>query len=317
MTVGPLPRPAGRPGAGRALTGERARRRLGLLAVIAAALVFSTAGLFTRLIGADTWTVLFWRGLLGGVSIGAFVAWRHRAGTPAAFAAVGRPGCVAALCMTAGVVSFIAALRLTAVAHVAIIYATAPLLTALVARLWSGERASPATLAASLAAVAGVAVMVGGGPGTGDARGDLLALAMTLAMAVMMVVLRGHREVPMVPAACLSAWLTALVSWPMAAPLRVSGEDFLYLALFGAVQMGLGYVLLTVGSQLVPPVENALVGALDAPLAPLWVWLAFGEAPTAAALAGGAVVLAAVVGHALAGSLGPSRSGGEDRTSGA
>jgi drug/metabolite transporter (DMT)-like permease len=312
MTVGPLPRPAGR-----APTDERARHRAGLVIVVAAAVVFSTAGLFTRLIAADTWTVLFWRGLLGGASIGAFVAWRHRAGTPAAFAAIGRPGCVVAACMTVGVVSFIAALRLTAVAHVAIIYATAPLLTALVARLWTGERASPATLAASLVAAAGVAVMVGGGPGAGDARGDLLALAMTLAMAVMMVVLRRHREVPMVPAACLSAWLTALVSWPMAAPLRVSGDDPLYLALFGAVQMGLGYVLLTVGSQRVAPVENALVGALDAPLAPLWVWVAFGEAPTAAALAGGAVVLAAVVGHALAGSLGPSRGGGEARASGA
>jgi hypothetical protein len=104
MTVGPLPRPAGRLGAGRALAGERARRRLGLLAVVAAAVVFSTAGLFTRLIAADTWTVLFWRGLLGGASIGAFVAWRHRARAPAAFAAIGRPGCVVAVCMAVGVV---------------------------------------------------------------------------------------------------------------------------------------------------------------------------------------------------------------------
>jgi drug/metabolite transporter (DMT)-like permease len=39
--------------------------------------------------------------------------------------------------------------------------------------------------------------------------------------------------------------------------------------------------------------------ALDVPLSPTWVWLVVGERPAALALAGGALVLAAVVGHIL------------------
>jgi drug/metabolite transporter (DMT)-like permease len=295
--------------AGRAPMDDRAQRRLGLLMVIGAAVVFSTSGLFTRLIGADAWTTIFWRGAFSGLSVAAYLVRRHRAaGAVAALAAIGRPGCLVAACLTLGMVSFIAALRVTTVANVAIIYATAPLLTAVVAWLWSGERAPAGTLAASLVAVAGVVVMVGGAPGPGDLRGDLMAVVMTLALAVAMVVLRRHREVPMVPATCLSAGLTALVAWPAASPLSVTAADLAWLALFGAGQMSLGFVLLTAGSQLVRPVENALVGALDAPLAPLWVWIAFGEAPAPATLVGGAVVLAAVIGHVLVENRGMLRS---------
>ena len=41
---------------------------------------------------------------------------------------------------------------------------------------------------------------------------------------------------------------------------------------------------------------GALIGTLQTPLGTLWVWLAFSEVPTAATLAGGALVMAAVVG---------------------
>jgi len=45
--------------------------------------------------------------------------------------------------------------------------------------------------------------------------------------------------------------------------------------------------------------ESALIGALDAPLAPLWVWLAFGETVSTATLLGGAIILLAVGGDIL------------------
>ncbi len=103
----------------------------------------------------------------------------------------------------------------------------------------------------------------------------------------------------MIPAACLAMLLSAAVAWPLSAPTAVASRDLLYLVLFGG-QMGLGLLLLTTGSRLIPATENALIGTLDTPLSPLWVWLAVGEAPTAAAMVGGTIVLGAVVGHIVA-----------------
>jgi drug/metabolite transporter (DMT)-like permease len=69
------------------------------------------------------------------------------------------------------------------------------------------------------------------------------------------------------------------------------------LFLFGTVQFGLGLVLLTLGSRLIPATENALITTLETPLAVAWVWICFGEAPSGTSLAGGAIVMAAVAAH--------------------
>jgi drug/metabolite transporter (DMT)-like permease len=69
------------------------------------------------------------------------------------------------------------------------------------------------------------------------------------------------------------------------------------LALFGASQSALGLTLFSFGSRMVPAAEATLLTALDVPLAPLWVWLAFSEVPSFYTLLGGAIVLAAVFGH--------------------
>ena len=71
------------------------------------------------------------------------------------------------------------------------------------------------------------------------------------------------------------------------------------LMLFGVTQLGLGLLLLTLGMRRVPATRAALIGLLDTPLAPIWVWLAFNEVPPWPTLAGGAIVMAAVVWNML------------------
>ena len=65
----------------------------------------------------------------------------------------------------------------------------------------------------------------------------------------------------------------------------------------GLIANTLGFGLFVIGSRLIPVVETALIGALETPLSPLWVWLAFGETPGGLTLLGGALVTIAVLGH--------------------
>jgi drug/metabolite transporter (DMT)-like permease len=274
--------------------------RLGVALVTLSAVIWSTAGFFTRLISVDTWTLLFWRSIFGALFLAAVLVWQERWGTLRAIRSLGWPGWSVAIFATVAMLSYLFALRLTAVADVMIIYATVPFVVAALAWLGMRERASRPTLVASAVASAGVVVMLWGAPLAGNVWGDVLAFVMTVAYAAMLVVLRKHRAVTMISAAWLSALLGASVTLPLAAPTVVGARDLLYLALFGTSQMGLGFLLLTIGSRLIPATENALIGTLDTPLSPLWVWLAFGEVPTTAALVGGTIVLAAVVGHIVA-----------------
>jgi|FEC22Drversion2_1045045.scaffolds.fasta_scaffold00384_8 drug/metabolite transporter (DMT)-like permease len=279
------------------------RRWQGTVVVLASAFAFSTAGLFTRLVETDVWTMLFWRGLFGGLLIAGYVVWRDGAGAMAALRRIGRPGLIAAGCSTAATICFINALRQTAVADVLVINATAPFVTAIMAWVWTGVVERRRTLLASAVALLGVVAMVvptlGSGPGSGRLLGNALALAMTVLISGMMVVMRHHRAVCMLPAAALSAFLCALVVWPWADPLSVTASDFGWLVLFGTTQFGLGQLLLTIGLRSISATRSALIGALETPLAPALVWIVLGEVPAVMTCVGGAIVLAAVVGDVL------------------
>jgi drug/metabolite transporter (DMT)-like permease len=273
------------------------RRGLGLALCAGAAAAYSTAGYFTRLIPLDVWTILFWRGLFAGGFVAACFVWQEGRGAAGGIRAIGWPGLLATACSALATVLFINAFRLTSVADVVIIFATAPFLTAAIARVWFGTRENGATLAASAAALAGVAVMMGGASMQGHLAGDLLAVGMTVLMATMMVIIRQFRQTPMLPAASASAFLCALLALPLAAPLSVTWDEMGQLLLFGVTQFGLGLLLLTLGTRLISATESALVNTLEVPLAALWVWLAFSEVPSWSTLAGGAMVIAAVLGH--------------------
>jgi drug/metabolite transporter (DMT)-like permease len=267
----------------------------GSVLVALSAVAFSTAGLFTRLIDADVWTMLFWRGLFGGSFILAYIVLTEGKGTRSAFTAIGRPGLAAAACSTAATICFILALRQTTVAAVTIIYATAPFIAAGIGWAWMRQRPGLRTLVASLVALAGVLVMAGNGASAGKATGNILALAMTCLMALMMVIVYRQRRVSMLPGACLSALACSVAVLPLARPGMVTLTDFGWLAVFGSSQFGLGLLLLMLGNRHLPGARASLLANLELPLAPLWVWLVFGESPSLSACIGGGIVAGAVM----------------------
>src|SRR5262249_40002912 len=152
---------------------------------------------------------------------------------------------------------YLNAFRCTSVADVAVIFAAAPFITAALGWLWLGIPQAWATLVASLVALSGVSISVGGDFTDGGFSGDLLAFGMTICMAVMMLILRQRHETPMLPATCLSALLCAIAVWPLSTPLAVDAGDAFKLFLFGTAQFGLGLALLTLGGRWVSATENA------------------------------------------------------------
>lgn len=262
----------------------------------ASAVAWSTTGLFTRAIALDAATMLVWRGVFGALGLSLALVWLDGAAALRGFRQLRRAGWLYAAVSAAGMLCFISALRLTSVAHVAIIYAAAPFLAAGLGWLILREAPSRAALLASALALLGAVIMVGFGR-EGGLIGDLLALGMTLAMALMMVISRRNPGIPTLPAAAVSALLAALVALPFAQTSAPPLDLIPLLVAFGLVNSALGLALFLLGSARIAPVETALIGALDAPLAPIWVWLIFAETPSAATLIGAGIVLAAVIGH--------------------
>jgi drug/metabolite transporter (DMT)-like permease len=273
--------------------------------IAGSAVAYSTAGFFTRLIQLDLWTLILWRGLFSTAFLLGVAHVKHGRQALRPFRELDRWGWVAAGFSTAAMFCYLAALRNTSVADVAIIYGTAPFVTAAVARIVLGERTTSVTFWCSAVALTGVALMFGGSSVSHAIDGDLLALAMTVLMALMIIAARRSQSASSLPIAAISSLASSIVGAPLAHPAQPHLVQLAELALFGITQLGLGLLLLTAGAKRLSASRVALIGGLDVPLAPVWVWIAYDETPSPATVAGGVTVIAAVILNTL---LSSSRS---------
>jgi drug/metabolite transporter (DMT)-like permease len=277
----------------------RRLHRLGLMAALAATLSWSVAGLFTKIVTVDAWTILYWRGCYGFICTLFVLAVQNPRGWLSDFERFGVAGWGYCFAAAIGSIFFITSVKLTSVAHNAVIYATLPFMAAALGLVLFGERVKLVTLAAALLALLGVAIMVSGGDGDSDVLGDVLAVGMTLSAAIMILINRRAEGIPMTSAVAVGTLLAAVLALPFASPASATPFDHLILFIFGITQAAIGMVLLAFAAKHLPPTETALVTALDAPLAPFWVWLVLGLAPAPVTLAGGGIVLAAVIVHII------------------
>jgi hypothetical protein len=248
--------------------------------VLLSAFAFSTAGLFTRLVETDVWTMLFWRGLFGGLLIAGYVVWRDGPLAMAALRRIGRPGLVAAGCSTAATICFINALRETSVADVLVINATAPFITAAMAWAWTGARERRATLwpaawrcwaSSSWSCRRWAPATAGQRAGVRHDRPDL-----------------GHDGGDAPSPRCLHAARGRAVGLPVR-PRRVAVGiarcgDGRRLRLAGPVRHDAVRprpAPAHLGLRSVSATRSALIGALETPLAPAIVWWCLGEVPAA------------------------------------
>ena len=70
-------------------------------------------------------------------------------------------------------------------------------------------------------------------------------------------------------------------------------------------QVGVGFTLMVLGTRFVPAAQGGVLALVEPVLAPLWVWIGFGEVPTAATLLGGAIIFLAIVSYSVLNMLKP------------
>ena len=269
----------------------------GLLLLLAGSAVDSTSGLFTRLLPTDGFTTASGRGLAAFAFLLVVLAIRDGRGTFRALAGVGVRGLVFVALNSVGMILNILSLSLTSVANFFMIFATAPFIAALGARLVLGERMDRATFLAAIAGFVGIAVMMFAGARSGGLLGDLLALICVFLYSALVLVLRRNRTMDILPTITLTVLASGLLALPLADFSVVQPQDIALFAVFGALQLAIGNLLIFTAASRIPAAQSGLLGILNAGFAPLWVFLVLDEVPPPATLLGGAIILTAAIAH--------------------
>lgn len=274
--------------------------------MVAVTMMWSTAGVVTRhLEHARSFELTFWRSLFTLLSLLVILPFFQGR---AVFERIRRGGLVlwiSGLCWGVMFTAFMVALTLTSVANVLVTMSVGPFVTALMARFFIGYRVPLRTWIAIFAAGAGILYMYAEQVSGGQIAGSLVALCVPLAGAVNWTVVQRSQarglNIDLVPAVLVGAFLSALVTLPLAWPFDSSAHDIALLALLGLVQLAIPCALSVVCARVLKAPEIALLAMLEVIFGILLAWVGAGEVPSQTVLAGGALVFAALVANELAG----------------
>jgi drug/metabolite transporter (DMT)-like permease len=274
--------------------------------MVAVTLMWSIAGVITRhLEHARSFEITFWRSFFTVLSLLVILPFFQGRAVFGKIARGGRWFWLSGVCWSVMFTAFMLALTLTSVANVLVTMAVGPFLTALIARIFIGHRIPLRTWLAILVAGAGIAYMYGAQIEGGQLAGTLVALCVPLAGAVNWTVTqRSHaqgQDIDLVPAVLVGAVISSLVTLPLAMPFQASTHDIALLALLGLVQLAIPCVLSVVCARVLQAPEIALLALLEVIFGIVLAWVGADEVPGRTVLAGGALVIGALVVNELVG----------------
>lgn len=251
-----------------------------------------------RLAGDDAWTLIFGRGVFLCLAITAWwFFWYRMRGHKVPFIN-GRAGLIVAVTNTAANLMFIAAVTMTTAANLVFILALNPILCAIIAHVFLGERLHNWTWAAVVLTFLGVVIIGADGLTTGTLPGDLLAFGVALMTAIALTVIRKSGK-NVVSSLAVGSFASAVIASFWAAPLALSFAGWGWLGLNGLIVIPLASALIALGPRYLPAPEVAMFFLLDTMLTPIWIWMIFGELPTPVSMLGGTIVIVTLTAHSL------------------
>ena len=268
----------------------------GVLLCLCGIILLSPDSLLLRLIGADLWTLAFWRGGLSAVGLAvAVLLMEGRQPGQQQLLRLTRQGVVVAVSFAIANLAFIFSIQNTAVANTLVIMSLSPLFAALLSYFFFREPISTGTWLAAVAIFLGLTMVFYGSLATGGVVGDLAALVTSLCVAISLVLMREHRDISMVPALAWSSGLACLAALPFALPASLSGTALILMLVLGLIVLPASLTMIGLAPRYLPASEVSLILRLEALLAPLWVWLVLGEVPSRQTLIGGGIILATLI----------------------
>ena len=277
--------------------------RFGVLLAISAGIVWSTIGLSIKSIEqANAFEILFYRSIFISVFIGTLLHFFFRfdfwdlfknwvsyliGGTSLFFAYIGG----------------IYALLSTSAANALLLFACAPIFTAILSPILLKEAISIKTLLSIFIAFLGVFIMIWNDFGGGNWKGNLSAVISAIGFSFFTINLRLNKHLQMLPsvfssgiiASCVALLIILLADYSFG----LISKDFIIIFILGVFQVGGGLVLYTVGSKYVPATQLTILMLGEVFLGPVWVWIFIGEEVLLNTILGGSMICFAVIYNAL------------------
>ena len=267
----------------------------GAICLFAAGFFLSFGGLLIRLIdSASTMQVTAYRSITFSLVALIYILIKFKSKTPQAFRKIGVSGIWLVLILGLSNICFVFGMSNTTVANAVFIMSTGPLWAALASYFFLKKIVSAKTLIAITGSMIGIGIMFSQGIQSSNNLGNIIILAVPICFAIQLTLINKSPEIDFMPATFLAGIFVCLVGLVFIRDHAVSNHDLLLILFMGAFQVGIGFMLITIGSRYIPPHRAALYILLEPVLGPIWAWLGVGEVPPTIELIGGLIVFSFV-----------------------
>jgi drug/metabolite transporter (DMT)-like permease len=269
----------------------------GLLIAFFGVLMLTPDPVLVRLADADTFTILFWRGIFYALGVLAILFATYRKNTFKELKNIGRPGIWIGILSGIGGVTFIAAIQYTSIAKVLVIISTAPMVVAIISWAIINEKPKLYTWISMLIIVTGIYIVMKGDTGTLNVMGSSLAVISIIAGGYSFALTRKYSNVNMVPAMIVNALFVSCVGLAFSNTFYLPFDSLMYV-IAGGILLAIAFSLITIAPRFIPASEVAMFMPLGTIFGIISAWLVINEQPSSSSILGGSIVVITLFFHA-------------------
>ena len=274
-------------------------QKKGSLMAFVAVMFITPDSLFIRLSNVETWSLVFYRGIIPFVLVFIGMLLIYRLKFFNLLRSNGYYGFAYVLTFSVTNIAFVVSTQNTNVANTLIMIATAPMLSAILGSFFLKENPDKKTWVAIFITFFAALYIFYDSIKLGNFFGDILGFVAAMGLAVGAVIIRSAKKLNLVPSAVVGKLIIALFAMFFVKDYSLNNNDIYIVPLMCIMCVAIPFVLVTIAPRFITAAEVNLFFLLETILGPIWVWFIIQEQPTPETILGGAIIVLTIATHSF------------------
>ena len=274
-------------------------QKKGSIMAFVAVMFITPDSLFIRLSNVETWSLVFYRGIIPFVLVFIAMLLIYRLKFFNLLRSNGYYGFAYVLTFSVTNIAFVVSIQNTNVANTLIMIATAPMLSAILGSFFLKENPDKKTWVAIFITFFAALYIFYDSIRLGNFFGDILGFVAAMGLAVGAVIIRSAKKLNLVPSAVVGKLIIALFAMLFVKDYSLNNNDIYIVPLMCVMCVAIPFVLVTIAPRFITAAEVNLFFLLETIIGPIWVWLIIKEQPTPETIVGGAIIVLTIATHSF------------------
>lgn len=259
----------------------------GILFVFSAALLWSTGGLFIKLISFNAMQLSFFRCSIAALTFA--VLFRKQ------ILYFNKLSLINSIFYAIVLISFVIATKTTTAANAIFLQATAPIYVLIFEPIFNKTKYEKINVITVAVCVIGMFLFFVGEIEPSHFEGNLVALISGITFAAFFLGMKKNEPIYQHSSIFWGNIIVAVICLPFLFALEfISSSDLLMVSFLGVFQIAFAYAFFSAGLKRIYAVEASIISMIEPVLNPVWVFIGYGEIPSITAIIGGVIILTSI-----------------------